>query len=1247
MSSDPPVKEPSRPAKMVPLGKYEVLAHVATGGMGAIYRARDTETGREVALKVLNPKMAERPDAVQRFHSEAHNAAQLRHENIVSVFEVGEIKGVTYLAMEFIDGIDLADHIGKKGRLDIEEARLITFQAARALLHAYKRGIVHRDIKPSNFLLMHKEGKLVVKLTDLGLSRQVDDAEFRVTREGFTVGTVDYISPEQARDSRSADIRSDLYSLGCTLYHMLTGQPPFSDGGLGERIYKHMEVEPADVRDLRPEIPASMARITQRLLAKKPEDRYQTPRELLQALTQAEERLPDTARTARPKAIQKSAGPHGPRQKREAASTEVETPRAAERPGPRVKQKETVAELKKPAPPKPVAKKPPSNRLGWLLGIGGGAVLLGIVVLIIVRPWKSVAPEKQDDPSDDKGVVILPPDKKTPIDPITKPPGPDKDPPAKTWPPLRADAPILDRDRLTKTFTEGWEEKPIPAELPVFRVRRQPAAAGQYASLAAAAKAIQEKGGVGPLGAERLYDAVIEIEDNGPLYETSFALTGKSVLIRAAAGYRPLLCWDVDREREKPLPPLVSVQNGRLGLEGLEIVLPASRPVSDSRAAFARVVGGDFMARLCTFSVSGSHPAGVAVARLEGSAKDGKPARCRLSRCQARGGSLVGLDLESGARQVLIDDTLLTTGNMPLLDVHAAKGERVKLSLLRSTLVSRGLGLRVRAEEGASLPADTFEVDAWDVVLARAGPGREGVMVELPAKMLPEAMRWRATNCLYTGWKQLLHGPLDVEGTDTTGWERRWSSFGVERAQTLAWPLAAFPELAEVSDAEYATHRTPGEPVGFAATSWPCLAVPGKEDPALTIGCPTHLLPTDRERWVQWTSQRFVTPPVELLSSSPPAIPPEADGVFQGDRLDLTAGDLGEYIEQMPRVRRLAPKVILQLYRSPQGMVRASTPIRVKDLDLVLVLEPLKKGMGKDATTERLVLSSAATLVRNTGAFIEVENGNLDIIGGEIKSLDFTNLIKIKGGSLRLHDVRLTGPVNALPTFEGLIHFQGGEPARKKEGRERTPILSINESVLVSGRSGIAVQGSARVRVVQSVIVAGLDAIDLEPGLEKRPKMNLSCSLENVTVAAAQSVVRLGKMPGTTPPEEPIVIHTRSCAVLNPFGGKAGLLLSEPESLQRGGLLWQGDQDVFDRRLHFGAATPRTIPDKAEGLAGWTALWGAGGARRATLGFAHPNKFDADRWPLERLALSAPGRPDEMRGLGADLQKLGILRKPR
>jgi serine/threonine-protein kinase len=267
-------------------GKYEILAHIATGGMGAVYKARDSELGREVALKVLPPSMASKGTMLERFKREAINAARLRHENIVTLYDWGKVKETYYLALEFVDGIDLGEHINRKGRLDPQEAKLIIIQAARALEHAYQNGLVHRDIKPSNFLIAQSSSGMLIKLTDMGLSRSTDDEDFRVTKAGTTVGTVDYMSPEQARDSGAADIRSDLYSLGCTAFHMLAGQAPFPEGSLTERLYKHCESAPPNLLEINPKVPPPLWGVLERLLAKRPEDRYATPQELIDDLLQ-------------------------------------------------------------------------------------------------------------------------------------------------------------------------------------------------------------------------------------------------------------------------------------------------------------------------------------------------------------------------------------------------------------------------------------------------------------------------------------------------------------------------------------------------------------------------------------------------------------------------------------------------------------------------------------------------------------------------------------------------------------------------------------------------------------------------------------------------------------------------------------------------------------------------------------------------------------------------------------------------
>lgn len=267
------------------LGKYIIERKIGAGGMGTVFLARDSELKRTVALKVLPRDKAENPILVRRFRAEAQAAAQLRHPNIVAVFDSGEADGYLYIAMEYVEGRDLFEMVTRRGVVPVRRSIDIVKQVAAALQHAYEQNIVHRDIKPSN-LLIRRDG--VVKLTDLGLARSIDDTlETNITRAGTTVGTVDYMAPEQARNSKLADIRSDLYSLGCTWYQMLTGSPPFPEGSVTNKLQAHAIKAPPDPRDKNPNVPEGLTAVIGRMMAKKPDERYQTPAELIDELDHA------------------------------------------------------------------------------------------------------------------------------------------------------------------------------------------------------------------------------------------------------------------------------------------------------------------------------------------------------------------------------------------------------------------------------------------------------------------------------------------------------------------------------------------------------------------------------------------------------------------------------------------------------------------------------------------------------------------------------------------------------------------------------------------------------------------------------------------------------------------------------------------------------------------------------------------------------------------------------------------------
>lgn len=265
------------------LQNYELVEFVGGGGMGAVFRANDLKLGRTVAVKVL-ARTGPNGELAKRFINEAQSAARLDHENIARVYNVDESAGVSYIVFEFVEGVNLREAVAANGPLSIEKTLRYTMQIADALDHASQRNVIHRDIKPSNILIT-STGK--VKLVDMGLARMVrlDTADPDLTASGMTLGTFDYISPEQARDPRQADVRSDLYSLGCTMYFMLTGAPPFPDGNAFEKLLHHRERKRPDPRKGRSDVPAELASLIRKLMSPTPSQRFQSPGELMAAMT--------------------------------------------------------------------------------------------------------------------------------------------------------------------------------------------------------------------------------------------------------------------------------------------------------------------------------------------------------------------------------------------------------------------------------------------------------------------------------------------------------------------------------------------------------------------------------------------------------------------------------------------------------------------------------------------------------------------------------------------------------------------------------------------------------------------------------------------------------------------------------------------------------------------------------------------------------------------------------------------------
>ena len=347
--------------------RYRVLEVIGEGGMGVVYKAMHRLMERTVALKVIRANYTNNAVAVERFRREVKAAARLDHPNIVHAYDAEQAGGLHFLVMEFVDGESLDKLVKRLGSLPVKHACSYIAQVATGLCHAHEQGMVHRDIKPHN-LIVTRNGR--VKILDFGLARladndqQTDKRQASLTLVDTVVGTPDYLSPEQAVSSRSVDIRSDIYSLGCTFYQLLTGQSPFPDRTVMEKLIDHCKSEPVPVEQLCPDVPAEVAAVVRKMMAKNPQVRYQSPAELVQDLSPLCRELQQT--------------PNQP-------------------------SKTTVP----PITPNPEAK--PSSRRSWLIPFG--LFFVGIVVLGMACLPGWFSPPDEKTVSDDNSVAVVSPKK--------------------------------------------------------------------------------------------------------------------------------------------------------------------------------------------------------------------------------------------------------------------------------------------------------------------------------------------------------------------------------------------------------------------------------------------------------------------------------------------------------------------------------------------------------------------------------------------------------------------------------------------------------------------------------------------------------------------------------------------------------------------------------------------------------------------------------------------------------------------
>jgi eukaryotic-like serine/threonine-protein kinase len=352
------------------LGPYKVLDRIAKGRMAGVYKAVH-EASQLAAIKVLPASKAKDPETLARFKREGRLLTQLDHPNVVRAVAVGEADGKHYLALEYLEGETLDEVLHKRKRLPAAEAVRIIHEAMLGLGHLHQKGMVHRDLKPANLMLVELPGRKTeiadraVKILDIGLGKALfeeSDTVQKITGDGVLIGTPDYLAPEQAKDAKRVDIRSDIYSLGCVLYHALTGQPPFPDKSILNQVMRHATEPPRPLSDFLSEVPAGLQDVMNWLLAKDPAQRYPTPERAAQALSvllrsAATPAKPVVAPTVQVEAV--SAPAKG------VAIGRLETPARKSGPLP-APASEIDVELVSVPPPEPARRRSEEETRGWL-----------------------------------------------------------------------------------------------------------------------------------------------------------------------------------------------------------------------------------------------------------------------------------------------------------------------------------------------------------------------------------------------------------------------------------------------------------------------------------------------------------------------------------------------------------------------------------------------------------------------------------------------------------------------------------------------------------------------------------------------------------------------------------------------------------------------------------------------------------------------------------------------------------------
>jgi len=1184
------------------IGSYGVLHPLGSGGMSSVYRAVHVDTGLEVALKVLPTALARSSTILKRFVSEAKSAEDLQHPSIVQIYDRGSDDGRYYLVLEYVRGHDLHDYVQQHGPLDADEAVGLVVQAARGLEYAASRGVIHRDVKPSN-LIRTLDGEL--KIIDLGLALRPEAEDERVTREGTTVGTVDYMAPEQARDSRATSFQSDIYSLGCTLHYLLTGLPPFPGGDITEKLTRHARAEPPDVLEIRPELPPALGAVIRQMMAKKPEERHASYRALISDLGAS---VGDESSVALvpidDEVVERSPRPRAPSSGAVGARSPVAAPPVATPPS--ISLAALRDELLDEEDDSPTAAgglgaggaAVPSTLPGaigrrtseisedawiWRCVVIGAAVIVVVIGMdLILRPFPDYTPVDYSRALPPTPLQSQPPP--TTLQPAVAAARPSASPPPQgpaTWrEPLDAPATVASGKthppEILADHLPSWARVPVVLESdgPTTVVRRAP--------------------GVGDAGAVSTLRlgldvprGVVEIADVGPFTLNDPRVPGEARVIRSRPGFRAAVRIEGSRiEAVRAQPGVFNLDGRSLVLDSLDLVVNA-RDLGVNQQALFHVTGGDLTLRNCTVTIYNLAKAPFAFLRAEGGAS--QPSRVRIEGSLIRGDVSTLFDLGPGTSEVVAVRSVLASDGPIVRTSAAAQRPSRSLWTLGSALVCRGPLIDLAGESRSEAADRRLEVRAFDTVFSRiGGPGVASLVHgDDAATALERELGWSGGGNLFAGWLGYFSaGP---------GHEIRARSLAAFRS---TWNLGA-------TDSREITSELPGAP-WIADVSPPVLTpfLPGWE--GLMAG-----VAQSRPHFKSRTLFGFPPPAAPRIVGPATGVREIGELTFDADAPGPWGGDLGAFL----RANAPPPGGTLKVHAVGSG-VRPITPTRFPDGSTVEIrVDPFPPPPAKPGDPERPPLTFEPAPGATGEALLSLDGGWLAISGMRLRTSAPTaleSLVRVRDGWLALKRCELAIPraedrppvliAFDAPTTRPRPAAPADPPIADAAGR---PACALEDCVLTTVGDALHAEiGMGIVSVSRSAIGARGDVFRLTPARVARARFYADLRIDRCTLAAAGAVVRVDRWPGEAPgPDRPWLVSSSDTAYVD-FSERAPresvLCRGDAESFAQGSVFWRQDRDAIETQ-GFAAGDDVPLPNRNRDVGSqWVDLWGADHVRDVT-----------------------------------------------